>query len=440
MALTDVITDELLKTLETDTDPQTILARYRGSKGPLYAALARATAEATTRLQTAVADAQAAEARRDADDQARVAVTRETAAARRSLQAVTRQHAALTQTLDAQHARLAALQALQDAGWEGESLAALAHVFHATDPAHRPAWRAFIQLAQAARDTQDLAVRVQTEAERARRAEAAVATRRTEAHVTAEAITLARWWVDHHLTAPWVRSIQRLAAQLDGDAAGLADRVTAALTQYGTLEAACTALDQRRQTAAIRVQELAAQGTALQAERDQIQAALAAVAVDGSQRIAAAETQATTAIDQLAADVATRLRTWDAALAATLDRLATLQAEAVHLEDAVRWAQALTDPDASAWDGVSPHAWLALFAAWQQWLARRAVDWDVTFPADMATILGKQAQFPTLYGPPRLPATGLSRCLAGSLAQVAVTGAPTHDATPAATTEGTRHA
>ncbi len=207
MALTDVITQELLAAFDTGTDPQPILARYSGSKGPLYAALARATAAATTRLQTVMADAQAAEARRTAAEQAQAAATRDTAAARRSLQAVTRQHTALTQTLEAQHARLAVLQALQDAGWEGESLAALAHVFHATDPARRPAWRAFVQVAQAARDTQDLAARVQAEAERVRRAEAAVATRRTDAHVTAAAVTLARWWVDHQLTAPWVRSI-----------------------------------------------------------------------------------------------------------------------------------------------------------------------------------------------------------------------------------------
>ena len=207
MALTDVITQELLAAFDTGTDPQPILARYSGSKGPLYAALARATAAATTRLQTVMADAQAAEARRTAAEQAQAAATRDTAAARRSLQAVTRQHTALTQTLEAQHARVAALQAVQDAGWEGESLAALAHVFHATDPARRPAWRAFVQVAQAARDTQDLAARVQAEAERVRRAEAAVATRRTDAHVTAAAVTLARWWVDHQLTAPWVRSI-----------------------------------------------------------------------------------------------------------------------------------------------------------------------------------------------------------------------------------------
>lgn len=82
MALADVITQELLATVDTRTDPQTILARYSGSKGPLYAALARATTEVTTRWQTAVADAQAAEARREAAEQAREALHRETAAAR----------------------------------------------------------------------------------------------------------------------------------------------------------------------------------------------------------------------------------------------------------------------------------------------------------------------------------------------------------------------
>lgn len=216
--------------------------------------------------------------------------------------------------------------------------------------------------------------------------------------------------------------------------------MTAALTQYGTLEAACTALDQRREQAAARVQALTAQVTALQADRDRIQAALAAVAADGSTRIAAAEAEAATALTRLAADVATRLRTGDAAVAATLDRLATLQAEAARLEDAVRWAQALTDPDAAAWDGVSAHAWLGLFAAWQQWLARRGVDWEVAFPPDLAKTLAQQAQFPTLYGPPRLPATALSRSLAVSLAHATMSGALAPDAGPVRTAEGTGHA
>ncbi len=108
----------------------------------------------------------------------------------------------------------------------------------------------------------------------------------------------------------------RLAAQWDADAARPADRVTAALTQYGTLEAACTALEQQRQAAATRVQMLAAQVSTLQANRDWIQAGLAAVAADGSHRIAAAE------------------------------------------------AQALTTPEAAAWDGVSAYAWLGVFVAW----------------------------------------------------------------------------
>ncbi len=50
MPLTDLIQEELLATLDGAGDPQAVLDRHAGSKGPLYAALARATAEAPARF------------------------------------------------------------------------------------------------------------------------------------------------------------------------------------------------------------------------------------------------------------------------------------------------------------------------------------------------------------------------------------------------------
>ena len=43
MPLTDIIEAELLGTVDGAEDPQAVLDRHAGSKGPLYAALARAT-------------------------------------------------------------------------------------------------------------------------------------------------------------------------------------------------------------------------------------------------------------------------------------------------------------------------------------------------------------------------------------------------------------
>ena len=50
MPLTDLIEEELLATLDGKEDPQAVLDRHAGSKGPLYAALARVTVQATARF------------------------------------------------------------------------------------------------------------------------------------------------------------------------------------------------------------------------------------------------------------------------------------------------------------------------------------------------------------------------------------------------------
>jgi DNA-binding response OmpR family regulator len=49
-ALTDLIEEELLAALEGKANPQEVLRRHSGSKGPLYTALARATAKAVARF------------------------------------------------------------------------------------------------------------------------------------------------------------------------------------------------------------------------------------------------------------------------------------------------------------------------------------------------------------------------------------------------------
>ena len=79
MALTDIIEQELLASLNGEGDPQAVLDRHSGSKGPLYAALARATAQGSSRLvevraalrsaRTEPRDGQAR--RREAEEQAR---------------------------------------------------------------------------------------------------------------------------------------------------------------------------------------------------------------------------------------------------------------------------------------------------------------------------------------------------------------------------------
>lgn len=129
MALTDVITDELLKTLETDTDPQTVVARYAGSRGPLYGALARATRDATARyatLQQRVTRARTrviASEHRAQEAEARAGRTEDAA------QAAEHRLAVIQATLAQHQGTVQQVKALAAAGWATDALATLTTIF-----------------------------------------------------------------------------------------------------------------------------------------------------------------------------------------------------------------------------------------------------------------------------------------------------------------------
>ena len=129
MALTDLIEADLLATLDGGADPQTVLDRYAGSKGPLYAALARVTAKATERFREARENLRALEARRKAAaERAEADEDRARKAERLAVEAEKRLKEAADALLRHQ-ALLDQAQALRDAGFDEASLAALARVF-----------------------------------------------------------------------------------------------------------------------------------------------------------------------------------------------------------------------------------------------------------------------------------------------------------------------
>ena len=129
MALTDVITDELLKALETDTDPETVLTRYRGSKGPLYGALARATRDATTRYATLQQRVTRARTRATASEHRAQEADARAGRAEDAAQAAEQRLAAMQATLAQHQGTVQQVKTLTTAGWTTDTLATLTTIF-----------------------------------------------------------------------------------------------------------------------------------------------------------------------------------------------------------------------------------------------------------------------------------------------------------------------
>jgi hypothetical protein len=428
MALTDVITDELLKTLETDTDPQTVLARYAGSKGPLYSALARATRDATARYATL--QQRVTRARRRVAASEHRAQEAEARAGRTEAATQAAEHRlAVTQAAVAQHqGTVQQVQALAAGGWTTEALATLTTLFtRATaDQAHPPdeVVTHCLAVMQAAADLAAAEQQVRSAQDQARQAEAAAVAKAQAAKVRAQAVDAAAWCLRHGIGAPTLTAWQAIATTLDRPAADLAHSVATALDRYGTLEAACQAQAIERDALVAEVQRLRAATKRLRADQARLEAALTAVHDNGAARVAAAETAAVAAIRTTAQRAQQTLGGLDAAVAAALERVAAVEREASAMRQYVTWAQALVDPDPAAWDGVGPEAWLALVGRWQQWVHRQGVAPEVPLPADLAPTLTRQAQWPTLYGPVRLPLPALSAWLAQGVATLVLEERP----------------
>ena len=442
MALTDVITDELLKALETDTDPETVLTRYRGSKGPLYGALARATRDATTRYATLQQRVTRARTRATASEHRAQEADARAGRAEDAAQAAEQRLAAMQATLAQHQGTVQQVKTLTTAGWTTDTLATLTTIFtRGTAESGQPASEAVARFLAVAQEAADLAAteqQVRTAQGQARQVEAAVVAKARAAKIRTQAIDAAVWCLRRGITPQTLIAWQAIATALDMPAADLAQSLATALERYGSLDAACQAKATERDALATAAQRLRAGTKRLRADSARLQAALTTVHDEGAARVAAAETAAVAAIRRTSQRAQQTLGGLDAAVAAALERVATLEREASAVRQYVVWARAMVDPDPAAWDGVEPEVWLVLFGRWREWLHRHDLTTEVPLPADLAPVLARQAQFPTVYGPLRLSLPVISTLLAQGVATLVLEERPaTLSGLPA---EGPAHA
>ena len=422
MALTDIIEADLLATLAADSDPQAVLDRYAGSKGPLYAALARATVQATGRFvetRQKLRDAQAR--RRTAEDEAGAAEKRADQVERRA-KAADKRLAEATTALQAQQDLLDRATALRDAGFDDGSLIALARAFTqvAQTAGITPA-EAVARFLEAATDFEGIATfeRQAADAEaRAKNAEAGAHERERNAKVREVAVAWAEWFVRRRITEKTVAAWQAVGQALGLTAEDLAEGLADALERFGALEAVIQAKTGERDALAVEITKLTAANATLREEQTTIRAALEAVAQEGRARIARMEKTATAAIAAERAQAQAAMANLDTRMAAALDKLASLDREAAELEKFVGWARALASRNPDNWREVEPDAWAAMMWHLGRWIETVGVNPDVPLPAPLRSRVEDQAKYPSLYGPVRVPLLGLTAWLTEGLQAV----------------------
>jgi len=389
MALTDLIERELVATLEGAEEPEAVLDRYRGSKGPLYAALARATvrakaglAELRDQLQQARAELRAVQARRQqAEADARACEAR----AAKAEQWLAAAEAALAQ----RQALLQRAEALHAAGFDEQALARLGEALAGAAQAEgRPAAEVVAAFLEAAADWRSLGeLRSQVAAARrqAEEAEAQAKTRVAEARLTERAVRAARWLLRRKVSTAAVEAWQAVAAKLGLADADLAVGLARALEELGSLEAARRARAEAVAKLQAEQRRLAAEVAPLREQRDGLAAA-----------IRAAEEASIAKVREVADAAAAEVRR----AAAEFRRVA---AEAAELDQHVRLARALATQDPKAWRDVQPETWLGLLGHLLAWAEAHLADAvQVEPPEAVRAVLEEQARYPHLRGPIRL--------------------------------------
>ena len=389
MPLTDIIEEELLVTLDGGTDPQIVLDRHAGSKGPLYAALARATAEATARfgeirgkLREAQARRQAAEAQAsDANDRAAQA-GRQVAAAQKKLAAA---EAALTK----RQALLDRAAALKAAGFDDAALGRLTDALTAAAKAEGKLVAdivvAFLEAAGNWRTLAELHAQV-AEAEKAAK-EANRQARRTqaEAKLSDRAVKASRWLVRNKVTVPTVEAWRAAAEKAGLTAEAVATGLAHALEQHGTLEAARLSWSAAIGKLQAEHDNLTQEVEVLRTERDGITAAIGAARKTGIAQIRSVA-------DQSAAEVRR--------VVAEFEQLTARSAE---LGQHIRMAQALGSDSLDDWRAVRPATWAGILSYLPDWAeARGAAAVEVQPHPDTRKRVEEQAKYPSLHGPVRL--------------------------------------
>ncbi len=405
MALTAIIEEELLAALETGTDPEAVMHRYQASKGPLYAALARATATAREQFDEVRMELESATQELETLQSQAQTMTDHIAQLQADKAKVTAQKAALQHQIDQQQASLNTLHQLRQQGFDPTTLHQFTRLVQemavTTQQTPQDTVRQFLAHVQ---DYAQLVQLPRQVAEAEQRAQAAIdeaSRREQQAKVRTQAIRAAEWMVQHHLTSATVTVWQTIADHLHLSSEALAQDLATALQTYGTCQARESALTTKIVTLRQTQSHLERAVQALQDARSTITQSLQAVEQEGCTRI------------QAMADHAQQ------AFQGTVDHLAHLQADAAALGTAVAWAQAIRSDDPTVWQQVDATAWLGFWAKFQHWLALHPAMETVAPPERLGKRLEQHARSAALYGPIHVSLTELTEWLGIGLGQVA---------------------
>ena len=375
MPLTEIIAQELVATLDGDGDPQAVLERHAGSKGPLYAALARVTVQATARFGEVRGKLREAKVRsREAE--------RRAAAAGKRLAAADAALAKRQVLIDRAHA-------LQAAGFKADALGrlgeALADAARAEGKPSGEVVAGFLDAASDWRRLAELRAQVAVAQQQAAQAEREAQERVAAAKLTERAVRAAAYLARRKVSTAAVEGRQAVAAKLGLADEALATSLARALEEHGSLEAARQAWSAA--VAKLRADDakLTGEVAALRRERDGLTASIAAVRDAGI-----AEVQEVA--DAAAADVRRA--------AAKFERV---QTQAAELAKHVRMAQALASEDPAMWQRVEPETWAGLLAHLLRWAdARLIAGVDVEPPEAVKDRLQDQVRYSYTRGAIRL--------------------------------------
>ncbi len=413
MALTAIIEEDLLAALENGTDPESVLHRYQASKGPLYAALARATATAHEQFDDIAQAIETATRERDALQSDVQALADHRAQLQADIMTATSQLASLQTQVDRHQASLNDLRRLGQQGFDPTTLNQFARLVQemAATTQQTPGdtvrqffthAQDFAQLVQLHRQVADAEQHAQVAIHEASR-------RERQAQVRTQAIQAAEWMVQHHLTSATVTAWQTIAERLQLSDEKLAQGLAATLQTYGTWQTMETALATKMATLGQTQSHLEREVQALRDEQSTITQSLQAVEQEGCTRI------------QAMADHAQQ------AFQATIDHLAHLQADAAALGTAVAWAQAIRSDDPTVWQQVDAAAWLGFWAKFQQWVAVQADTAVVPRPERLGKRIEQHSRYAGLYGPVQVSLVDLTEWLGLALGQLATRPISDHD-------------
>lgn len=402
MPLTDLIEEELLATLDGEGDPQVVLDRHSGSKGPLYAALARATAQATTRFGEVRGKVRQAQTRlrkveegaAESDKRARHAERRASAAEKRltTVEGALARRQALIDRADALRAMGLGEDALAGLG------EALARAAQAEGQATAEVVVAFLDAAADWHRLAELRAQVTAAEQRAVEAEKQAKARIAEARLTQDAVKAGRWLAQRKISGTTVETWRAIAGKLGVSAEDLAAGLARALEEHGSLEAV-----QKAWSAAVAKlrsvhARLTAEVAALRRERDGLGADIDTVRDAGIAEVQKVSNTAAGEVRRAAAE------------------FERLTADAAELRQDVDFAKALRVGAPAQWQRVQPDAWQGILLRLEQWSEGNLANPEVPLPETVAKQAKGSKDYPALYGPLRVPLRGLVAWLRAGVA------------------------